>query len=95
MKGTAYLLQATLISLWWIGLLMSQPFYDAFQFPGIGQGISISILFCSVPILVYSLLGAMLWQWVIRPIEEREMKNRFGESYLAYRKKVKCWIPRL
>lgn len=37
MKGTAYLLQATLIFLWWIGLLISQPFYDAFQFPGIGK----------------------------------------------------------
>ena len=37
MKGTAYLLQATLISLWWIGLLINQDFYDAFQFPGIGH----------------------------------------------------------
>lgn len=37
MKGTAYLLQATLISLWWIGLLINQNFYDAFQFPGIGE----------------------------------------------------------
>ena len=37
MKGIAYLLQATLISLWWIGLLINQNFYDAFQFPGIGN----------------------------------------------------------
>ena len=37
MKETAYLLQATLISLWWIGLLINQEFYDAFQFPRIGN----------------------------------------------------------
>jgi hypothetical protein len=35
LKGTAYLLQATLISLWWIGLFMNQAFFDAFQFPEI------------------------------------------------------------
>ncbi|MCB0540816.1 MAG: hypothetical protein KDE33_25100 [Bacteroidetes bacterium] len=37
MKGTAYLIQATLISLWWIGLLINQNFYNAFQFPEIGD----------------------------------------------------------
>jgi hypothetical protein len=35
MKGTAYLLQSALISLWWIGLLVNQEFYEAFQFPEI------------------------------------------------------------
>lgn len=61
---------------------------------GIGQGISISIFFCSIPILVYALIGAILWQFVVRPIEERDMVKRFGEAYLAYRKRVKCWIPK-
>jgi hypothetical protein len=37
MKGTAYLIQATLIVLWWIGLISSKQFYNAFQFPGISE----------------------------------------------------------
>ncbi|SHG82918.1 methyltransferase family protein [Flagellimonas flava] len=35
MKGTAYLVQSTLILLWWLGLSMSPDFFEAFQFPGI------------------------------------------------------------
>ena len=34
MKETAYLLQAALVALWWVGLALSQRFFDAFQFPG-------------------------------------------------------------
>ncbi|MBK7872354.1 MAG: hypothetical protein IPJ74_17585 [Saprospiraceae bacterium] len=37
MKGTAYLLQATLIMLWWIGLSVNSNFYKAFQFQGINS----------------------------------------------------------
>ena len=35
MKETAYLLQAALISAWWVGLASSTAFFDAFQFDGI------------------------------------------------------------
>lgn len=35
MKETAYLLQAALISAWWVGLATSPTFFDAFQFDGI------------------------------------------------------------
>ncbi len=61
---------------------------------GIGQGIAISILFLSVPIFVYTMIGAILWQFVVRPMEEENMKERFGKEYEMYRKEVKCWIPR-
>lgn len=37
MKGTAYLLQATLISLWWLCIALNQEFFYAFQFPGISK----------------------------------------------------------
>jgi len=36
LKGTGYLLQATLISAWWLGLTLNEHFFDAFQFPSIG-----------------------------------------------------------
>lgn len=35
MKGTAYLFQGALISLWWLGLAISESFFEAFQFPDI------------------------------------------------------------
>ncbi len=61
---------------------------------GIGQGISISITFSSLPILAYALLGAILWHWVVRPHEETDLLQRFGSEYEVYRNKVRCWVPR-
>jgi protein-S-isoprenylcysteine O-methyltransferase Ste14 len=60
---------------------------------GIGQGISISVIFASIPVLVYSLLGAFVWHLVVKPVEERDMLDRFGESWLRYRNRVSCWLP--
>lgn len=62
---------------------------------GIGQGMSISVFFGSFHILIYSVLGAILWHLVVRPLEEKNMIERFGDEYEAYRKTVKCWIPKI
>ena len=61
---------------------------------GIGQGLAVATLFQSFPILAYSLLGVLVWHIVVRPIEDRDMIKRFGDSYLDYRERVICWIPR-
>lgn len=61
---------------------------------GIGQGLSIAMIFQSIPIIIYSLLGAVFWHWVVRPIEERDLTERFGNDYTEYRRNVSCWIPR-
>jgi len=60
---------------------------------GIGQGLAVALIFESVPILIYSLLGAVVWHFVVRPFEERDMADRFGDSYIEYRQNVLCWIP--
>jgi len=60
---------------------------------GIGQGLAIAIVFQSVPIVVYSMIGGLVWHLVVRPIEERDMVDRFGDSYLDYRRRVSCWMP--
>jgi len=60
---------------------------------GIGQGISIAIAFWSSPVLVYSLLGVVVWHFVVRPFEERDMLKRFGEPYRQYQLEVMCWWP--
>lgn len=60
---------------------------------GIGQGVAISILYQSIPILVYSLLGVVIWHAVVRPIEESDMERRFGDAYVQYRQRVPVWLP--
>lgn len=60
---------------------------------GIGQGISIGLYFGSFLVIIYALLGAVLWHYLVRPEEEKDLENRFGESYLDYKKQVKCWLP--
>jgi protein-S-isoprenylcysteine O-methyltransferase Ste14 len=61
---------------------------------GIGQGVSIGWYFGSFIIILYALSGAVLWHILVRPEEEKDLAQRFGNSYLEYQQKVKCWIPR-
>jgi len=60
---------------------------------GIGQGICVGIITGSFSIVVYSLSGAILWHLFVRPIEEKDLEQRFGEAYLNYKTQIKCWIP--
>lgn len=60
---------------------------------GIGQGISIAIIFQSWGIFIYAMLGAVVWHCVVRPTEEANMAKRFGQPYSEYRKRVGCWLP--
>ena len=62
---------------------------------GIGQGISISILYNSYHIACYALLGAILWQLVVKPLEEADMLRRFGDEYALYQSRVSCWLPKI
>lgn len=77
-------------------LVVTGPYHyvrNPMAIAGIGQGIAISLIFQSVPIVIYALLGALVWHLVVRPIEERDMVQRFGDEYLNYRRRVACWVP--
>lgn len=60
---------------------------------GIGQGLAISLAFSSVAVLLYALLGGILWHLVVRPLEEQNMLERFGDEYREYQQRVRCWWP--
>ena len=62
---------------------------------GMGQGLAISVFFGSIHLVVYTLIGGLLWHFVVRPIEEKNMTERFGLDYENYSKKVNLWIPKL
>lgn len=61
---------------------------------GITQGIAVGLLLGSWLVVVYALLGSLVWNWVIRPLEEADLARRFGAEFEAYRARVGCWIPR-
>ncbi|MFK7934750.1 MAG: isoprenylcysteine carboxylmethyltransferase family protein [Saprospiraceae bacterium] len=61
---------------------------------GIGQGVSVGIILGSYLVVIYALIGAVLWHILVRPTEEADLLARFGAAYFDYKKEVKCWIPR-
>jgi protein-S-isoprenylcysteine O-methyltransferase Ste14 len=62
---------------------------------GIGQGLAVGLFLGSPLVLVYALLGGLVWQLVFRPLEEADLAKNFGADYESYRGTVKCWIPRV
>ncbi len=61
---------------------------------GIAQGCAVGFLLGSYGVIAYSLMGALVWHFGVRPFEERHLHARFGDAYDAYRRRVRCWIPR-
>jgi len=62
---------------------------------GIGQGLAVSLIMGSLLVSIYALAGAILWHLVVRPIEENDLSERFGESYLIYKRSTRCWLPKI
>ena len=62
---------------------------------GIGQGLAVGLFLGSPLVLLYALMGGLIWQMIFRPLEEDDLQKRFGADYENYRKSVRCWIPRL
>jgi protein-S-isoprenylcysteine O-methyltransferase Ste14 len=62
---------------------------------GIAQGIAVGVFLGSWLVVAYALAGALVWHFVMRPWEERDMRQRFGPAFEEYRAAVPCWIPRL
>lgn len=62
---------------------------------GLGQGAAVAVWLGSWIVLAYVAGGIVVWQWLLRPVEERDLAQRFGRAYEEYRKAVRCWLPRL
>ena len=60
---------------------------------GIVQGVAMGLLIGSWLVVVYALIGSLLWNWLIRPHEETDLMERFGDEYRDYAKRVRCWWP--
>lgn len=62
---------------------------------GIAQGAAVGLMIDSWLVVVYALCGSLVWNWVVRPLEEADLTERFGAAYAAYARGVRCWVPRL
>ena len=62
---------------------------------GIGQGIAVALFLGSPLVFLYAIMGSLIWQIIFRPLEEEDLRERFGEEYVDYCEKVKCWVPNL
>jgi protein-S-isoprenylcysteine O-methyltransferase Ste14 len=61
---------------------------------GIVQGAAVGLMLGSWLVVVYAVAGSFVWNELVRPIEEADLKERFGAEYEAYRDRVACWVPR-
>lgn len=62
---------------------------------GVMQGLGVGLMWGSWLVLAYALVGSCIWNWLVRPLEERDLEQRFGQQFLAYRDQVRVWLPRI
>ncbi len=62
---------------------------------GIAQGLAVALFLGSPLVAAYALMGSAIWQLIFRPLEEDDLRRRFGQPYDDYCREVKCWIPRI
>ncbi|MDB4914973.1 MAG: putative protein-S-isoprenylcysteine methyltransferase [Gemmatimonadetes bacterium] len=60
---------------------------------GIGQGIGVGLWLGSWLVIGYAFTGALVWHYLIRPVEEEDLLERFGAEYAHYRACVPLWRP--
>lgn len=61
----------------------------------LGQGVAIGITLGSVPVLACFVTSFVVWHFLIRPAEERDLERRFGSAWRDYKSNVKAFRPRL
>lgn len=60
---------------------------------GIAQGVAVGLILGSWLVVAYALCGSVLWNSVVRPLEEADLEDRFGAEFADYRSRVSCWLP--
>ena len=61
---------------------------------GIVQGAAIGLILQSWLVIAYAVVGSLVWNYAVRPLEESDLNERFGEEFQQYRDTVRCCIPK-
>ncbi|QSB22226.1 methyltransferase family protein [Curtobacterium sp. 24E2] len=67
---------------------------DPMALAGITQGVAVGLLLGSWMVVAYALAGSIVWNCVVRPLEEADLEARFGDDFRRYAARVRCWVPR-
>jgi protein-S-isoprenylcysteine O-methyltransferase Ste14 len=62
---------------------------------GIVQGAAVGLILQSWLVVGYAVLGSLVWNYAVRPLEEADLTERFGDEFQQYSRAVRCWIPRV
>ncbi len=62
---------------------------------GIAQGVGVGLILGSWLVVAYAMIGSLVWNYAVRPLEEADLENRFGAEFRRYRSSVSCWVPRV
>ena len=62
---------------------------------GIVQAVAVGLMLQSWMVVAYALIGSLVWNHLVRPFEEADLAQRFGDAFEGYRRSVRCWLPRL
>lgn len=62
---------------------------------GIVQGGAVGLILESWLVVAYAVVGSLVWNYAVRPLEESDLRERFGEEFQQYRDTVRCWIPQI
>jgi len=68
---------------------------NPFMIATTGQGVSLGVALGSIPVIAYVAIMLIVWYFVIRPAEERDLEKRFGDRWRAYARAVRAARPRL
>lgn len=58
------------------------------------QSFAVGVALGSPAIFVATIFSASLWNYWVRPSEEADLIERFGQPFIDYTNNVKCWLPR-
>lgn len=59
------------------------------------MGLSSALILGSYLGLVYVLVGVVIWNFILRPIEEADLAQRFGKPYVEYFQTIPAYLPKL
>lgn len=57
------------------------------------QSFAVGVILGSPAVFAATVFSAALWHYWVRPAEEADLVERFGQPYVDYQQQVRCWIP--